>query len=359
MREQVEIKQIGLKASVVDSGRTMCQSKGFCPSGPFDVINYQLAHKMLSLAYCALTSADFDMESSCRSTFTTIEVLGGNFTCKTSVDCLMVVTGANADLQINNQAVKPNTVYQLQCGDDVHIGKLYSGLVNYLSLSVAVDITLFYSSVCAVGREKSGGLRGNGKSLKVGETLHVLREQEKEVSRPQIKSKQLSRQTLGSDSAKRIANFQIPKALQNFISTQLKKHKTLKVSLSYQCESFDELALHRFFSHDFKVTNMVDGMGVRLEGPNLQSSIVKLYSQPIVNGAIQISSNGQAIIMRQDRQTIGGYPIIGTVAPNSLALLAHAMPGDTLSFWPSDMERDRADYLLMLAMIDGLKMIGQ
>ncbi|MDB9894977.1 allophanate hydrolase, partial [Reinekea forsetii] len=42
--------------------------------------------------------------------------------------------------------------------------------------------------------------------------------------------------------------------------------------------------------------------------------------------------DGQPIVLMRDRQTIGGYPKIGTVFSLDLALLGQAMPGDWVSF---------------------------
>ncbi len=54
-------------------------------------------------------------------------------------------------------------------------------------------------------------------------------------------------------------------------------------------------------------------MGFRLEGENVHSELVGMLSEGICLGAIQIPADGQPIVLMNDRQTIGGYPKIGSV----------------------------------------------
>jgi allophanate hydrolase subunit 2 len=58
----------------------------------------------------------------------------------------------------------------------------------------------------------------------------------------------------------------------------------------------------------------------------------------MANGAIQIPGNGMPIVMRNDRQTIGGYPVIGTLSQAGLAILSQATSKQELTFVPSDIK---------------------
>jgi antagonist of KipI len=44
-------------------------------------------------------------------------------------------------------------------------------------------------------------------------------------------------------------------------------------------------------------------------------------------GAVQAPPDGQPIVLMADRQTAGGYPVIGTVVRADVPLLAQCLPG--------------------------------
>ena len=73
-------------------------------------------------------------------------------------------------------------------------------------------------------------------------------------------------------------------------------------------------------------------MGFRLEGEAIKSDIVGMLSEGICHGAIQIPADGQPIVLMNDRQTIGGYPKIGSVIPLDTTKLAQLGPGSTIRF---------------------------
>lgn len=54
---------------------------------------------------------------------------------------------------------------------------------------------------------------------------------------------------------------------------------------------------------------------------------VNMRSEPQVVGSIQVPPNGQPIVTMRDGPTVGGYPKIGIVDPDSLPWLAQCRPG--------------------------------
>ena len=75
-------------------------------------------------------------------------------------------------------------------------------------------------------------------------------------------------------------------------------------------------------------------MGYHLEGPSISCEIEGILSEGICYGAIQIPADGQPIVLLNDRQTIGGYPKIGSALSLDAAHLAQLKPGDTVHFAP-------------------------
>ena len=88
-------------------------------------------------------------------------------------------------------------------------------------------------------------------------------------------------------------------------------------------------------------------MGCCLEGPEIRPNIEGILSEGICLGAIQVPPDGQPIILMNDRQTIGGYPKLGSVLSLDLGQLAQLKPGDTVYFEPITV--DDAHNILHLA----------
>jgi antagonist of KipI len=87
-----------------------------------------------------------------------------------------------------------------------------------------------------------------------------------------------------------------------------------------------------------------DRMGFRLDGLAVTygaTSPDRLLSEATPPGAIQIPPDGQPIVLMADRQTTGGYPLIGMVTTADLSRMAQMAPGDELSFQAVSFEEAR------------------
>ncbi|MDT4853739.1 putative protein YbgK [compost metagenome] len=58
----------------------------------------------------------------------------------------------------------------------------------------------------------------------------------------------------------------------------------------------------------------------------------------MVSGAIQVPPDGQPIILMADRQTMGGYPVLGWVHPLDLGRLAQCPANRVLRFVAMGLE---------------------
>ena len=80
-------------------------------------------------------------------------------------------------------------------------------------------------------------------------------------------------------------------------------------------------------------------MGFRLLGPDIKPSVGGILSEGICQGAIQVPPDGQPIILLNDRQTIGGYPKIGSVLSLDLDKLAQLGPEAAVCFEEVSIEQ--------------------
>ena len=79
----------------------------------------------------------------------------------------------------------------------------------------------------------------------------------------------------------------------------------------------------------FRVTS-ADRMGIRLKGPKIPSH--DLISEATPMGAVQITTQGDPIILLNDRGRIGGYAKPALVDSRDWPRLAQVRPGQKLHF---------------------------
>jgi 5-oxoprolinase (ATP-hydrolysing) subunit C len=92
------------------------------------------------------------------------------------------------------------------------------------------------------------------------------------------------------------------------------------------------LQANRFTDTSYVVEPASDRMGLRLNGQLLERKIGELTSEPVSPGAIQVTNNGQPVVLGVDGQTIGGYPKIAHVISADMDRIGQLRPGDRVSF---------------------------
>src|SRR5207302_1434548 len=86
------------------------------------------------------------------------------------------------------------------------------------------------------------------------------------------------------------------------------------------------------FGASFTVSPASNRMGLRLQGPPVPVPPRELISEPVCPGTVQVTRDGQCIVLGVDAQTIGGYPKIAQVISTDLDLLGQARPGSFITF---------------------------
>ena len=121
----------------------------------------------------------------------------------------------------------------------------------------------------------------------------------------------------------------------------------------------DRVDVAAFLAARFKVDPRSDRMGVRLLGPAISTRSGELVTTGVVEGAIQVPSGGDPIVLLADHQTTGGYPIVGTVIAADLGILAQKHDGESVGFVAvrdgvavAELQRVRRDVALLCARSD-------
>ncbi|GAA5315894.1 MAG: biotin-dependent carboxyltransferase family protein [Candidatus Pelagadaptatus aseana] len=280
-----EVINPGILSLLQDAGRLGKHQIGLTTGGPLDPEAFYWANQ--------LCGNDTNT--------TTIEITVGGLQLEAQGDTTIAVTGANMALTINGEARQHWRSWPVQSGDRIALGFASEGCRAYLAVAGGFQIEPMFDSTATVVREGIGGLSGGG--LQSGDKLPCT----------------------PTDMAQ---HWQLPEQHIPHYSKQV----TLRVIPGYQEHTFSRQQQRLFFHNTYTISDRADRMGIRLEGPKLKSSIEGILSEGICLGAIQVPADGQPIILMNDRQTIGGYPKIGSVLSLDLARLAQLMPGDKVNF---------------------------
>jgi biotin-dependent carboxylase-like uncharacterized protein len=300
----------GMQMITVDSGRQGKQHMGFSQSGPMDETAYFYGN-----ALCRNYRLDNSTLAN-HSAPVSLECIGA-VTLVANVTTTVAVTGPGAQFSGDNRE------YPLWAGVRVYAGQTLTitphklGTRHYLSVAGGFTIRPVIGSGCTVAREQLGGLNGNGSGVKAKDILPC---------------------------ASMAAPFST--VLEASLMPDYGLHRAIGVIPGYQFSWFNGLSQRRFTSSYYQVTPAIDRMGYRLSGENVAAERSQMYSEAIALGAVQIPANGQPIVMMSDRQTLGGYPKIGCIAPSDLPRVAQSIPNDELHFYFIDHEAARAKLLL-------------
>jgi antagonist of KipI len=106
----------------------------------------------------------------------------------------------------------------------------------------------------------------------------------------------------------------------------------------------------------FRIAAQSDRMGLRLEGHSLSlSSPIEMLSEGVTTGTLQLPPDGLPILLLADRQTVGGYPRIATVASVDLPVAAQLRPGATVRFELLTLDESQQLYLQQQRTLSQLK----
>jgi antagonist of KipI len=103
----------------------------------------------------------------------------------------------------------------------------------------------------------------------------------------------------------------------------------LRVLPGAQAANFDR---ERWAAQQFVVAAESNRMGLRLQSEPLATVSGELLSSPVCPGTVQVTHDGQTIVLGVDAQTIGGYPRLAHVIAADLDKLGQMPPGSSVRF---------------------------
>ncbi len=110
------------------------------------------------------------------------------------------------------------------------------------------------------------------------------------------------------------------------------EHLTLRILTNNESNFWTKQDFKLLFSSVFKISLNNNRIAYKLTTQNIKPKTNKMISEANNYGSMQITPNGEPIIMLKDAPTIGGYAKIGNIFSLDLAKLAQKTSNDYLSF---------------------------
>jgi 5-oxoprolinase (ATP-hydrolysing) subunit C len=261
----------GLDSRIVDLGRPRTRSLGVPVGGAADRRSFVLGNALLGNPPDA-AALEFALK-------------GPRLRAESDVGC--VIFGAPFDAFRGDQRVEVGKSFTLRAGEELRIGGTAKGARSYLCVRGGFDAPLILAS------------RSGLETVQGGERLACA----------------------ASDIRGRSCSAIAPHFLEGTTS--------VAAMPGPQASWVDE---DEFYEQEFTVTPTINRMGLRLTGEPLKMPRREMASEPVAPGAVQVTNDGQCIILGVDGQTIGGYPKIAHVIQANLDVLGQLRPGQKIRF---------------------------
>ncbi|NWO04588.1 MAG: biotin-dependent carboxyltransferase family protein [Alteromonadaceae bacterium] len=304
----IKVLRAGPLALLQDAGRFGVRHLGVTQGGPADLYSWAWANHLTGNPWGTAN----------------VEVTFGGLQLVAGRDLNIALTGADLGATIEHKPVPLWQRITWKEGEILTFDAPRSGLRAYLAVAGGFMAEPVLGSVACVPREELGGFGGFGDKLAEGDELIVNYKTNTDDQTPHK----------APDEA--VSDFRSPAVLDFLPGAQI--------------GHFTGRSLFDAFNTLWRVDDRADRMGVRLTGPKLYCKISSLVSEGINLGGVQVPPDGQPIVLLNDRQTIGGYPRLGSLTPLSASRLAQCLPRDEVKLAASGSGIALRQYRLFRAL---------
>jgi biotin-dependent carboxylase-like uncharacterized protein len=279
----LRIVEPGLCTLLVDGGRPASRGLGIPLGGAADRQSLAVGNALLGNA------ADAGA----------LEIALHGPTLLADCDLACVVYGASFSIDCDGKSLPTGTTFTLEAGSTLRIAECSKGVRAYFCLKGGIEARRVMGSVSSLAPLPAGTVLGCTPG-RIGNRFIRLAT------------------SLDSNSA------------------------VLRVLPGVQSAAFKMM---EFFEQEYRVNSAANRMGIRLSGNPLSCSGSELASEPVCPGTVQVTSDGQCIILGVDGQTIGGYPKIAQVISADLDQLGQLRPDAPVRFTVVSLDEARTLYL--------------
>lgn len=301
----IKIIKPGLLTSIQDLGRTGFQKYGVIASGSMDLFAHRIANILVGNEENAptleitLLGPEIDMEE----------------------DALISICGGDLSPTVNDIPIQNWRTTLVKKGSKLKFGPIRNGCRSYLAVAGGFRIQPVMNSTSTYLRANIGGFKG--RKLQANDQIPILT------------PSKLATQML-NDLQAYIGNHSLLQAKWTIANNLFpyKSKNMIRVMEGRNYHLFEKQSQTNFFRQAYKITRDTDRMGYRLQGPTLRllNNTYEMISEAVAFGTIQVTKDGNPIILMADRQTTGGYPKIGEIATVDLPVVAQAKPNELLYF---------------------------
>lgn len=311
---QIRIIKPGLLSTIQDMGRSLYLSQAVPISGAMDSLSARIANKAVG---------NSDNEAVIEFTYTDAEFIA-------ETDLLIAYAGDGAILKVDDQKLPFERPIYIPAGTIIKLTNMPTGCRTYLAIAGGWDVPDVLGSKSTYLTAGFGGLEG--RTLKADDKLNS-----------NDKVSNITQNIFDKLKADHInyTQWSIPRQL-----LLPADRKSIRVVLANEFTWFDKQSIADFFSTPYIIDQRSNRMGYHLEGAGINRlKNDELLSTAVAPGTIQVTGNGNMVLLMADCQTTGGYPRIAQVAAVDLPLCAQFKPGDTIYF--KEINRDEAEMLYL------------
>ncbi|BCD97658.1 biotin-dependent carboxyltransferase family protein [Marinagarivorans cellulosilyticus] len=283
----LQILKASGKITTQDLGRKGWLHLGICESGAADEMAFLWANFLVGNVANRLANS------------TTLEITLGQVSLIFTAATTAALTGASTPAFLNDKPIPCWQSFRVAAGDVLRLSLPKFGLINYLAVQNGFKVQRVCGSTSICEREGLGPF--NGRQLQVKQCIGYS----------------VPNQT---NPIRSVPAHYIPE----YHGQNIPFMPAEKVAVS-KCLS----------GAYFTVTPATNRMGCRLEGQAIEwvgEGGTQCVSQGMPYGAIQLPPDGQPIALLKDRQTMGGYLLLGCLSRFGGGRLAQCRPGERVSF---------------------------
>ena len=276
----------GMLTLIQDAGRPGLAFYAIPPAGAMDVRSAEVANALLrNLPRAPVIECHFVPPS-----------------IRFESDATICLTGADMGWSIDGSRVKRNRTIDISKGSTLHGSAAIEGCRGYIAIHGEIDTEqTFDSAACYTPAHFGGNL---GKPFAARDELQWIKPETPAYP------------------------------LQINLSSSVSASEHLQLVCGPEFDWLDNQSKELLFSGSFSVSSQSNRMGARLNGPLLKKATNRLLSDsvPLLPGMIQLTPEGQCIVVLQDGQTTGGYPRIAYLPSISVQRLNQTRLGHPFQF---------------------------
>ncbi|WP_416972752.1 biotin-dependent carboxyltransferase family protein [Streptomyces sp. 4F14] len=252
-----------------------------------------------------------------------LEITALDFACVPSVDVLVAVTGAPAEVTVDGTARPQWEPVPVPAGSVVRISGIRVGLRVYLAVLGAFDAEYLQGS-CAPDT-----VLGFGRALGKGDQLTLRRT---------------------CPSLAHVPFFRLNAPV--FPATS-----TVDVTDGPDRAEFGA-TVPRLFGQRFTVSPQSNHIGLRLRGTGplpRRTATGEVLSRGVPVGAVEVPAGDELLVLHRGRGVTAGYPVLAVVTAAGLAVLGQVRPGQSLRFRHRTLEQAVVEHRARRAAIEALR----